>query len=61
MSIQIGTGGPVVLDMRITNQFDWVYVATLKRSGAEDRVISKAGLKANHEAVTLAGDAKQGS
>lgn len=57
MSINIGQGGPVVLTMSITNQFDWSYVATFWKRGHEDRVISKRGLQANRETVTLASDA----
>jgi len=59
MRINLGQGGPVVLAISITNQFDWSYSVKLRKSDETDIVFEKAQLMSGSETVTLAADADE--
>jgi len=59
MRINLGQGGPVVLAISITNQFDWSYSIKLRKSDETDIVFEKAQLMSGSETVTLAADADE--
>ena len=56
MTINLGTGGPVVLQMSITGKFSWNYTAILSKD-EEEREFTKKGLKSKSASVELVGDA----